>query len=339
MSATNSSNVAAMAAAVKGNGEGSLTFSTGSHRRSLTAKKGLEFTSLGGISGFRAFSPQSPDKSDDDSPRGSAITDGLASIKEHQTKPRNRRASEGSHLIKGEVQILQAATALETMRLSSSGSPDGAKNFDSDHSSASPEASGSSEYQEEEEEDEDFSSAETTPPPYPDEPLYSPISSTGFSRKHRSSSSAYSNSYQSHSPFIGSAPNASTGFAHFQLMNEQPRIRADDEASLAAESLCSFGTPRLSATRFSSDVPPVPKVPEHFLSQSARPMISSGNSFTNSFFSPLDWNPPMKHKLSEVRDVKMSDGDLSHDHENSAANDYRAQHDDDDDMIVGRMEE
>ena len=92
-------NAAALAAVMKDGDASAL--STSAHRRSLGSKKGLESTSMSSPSSFGAYLAKQheadravPSTEDD------AITESGAS--EKITKQRNRRASEGAYLSKGE---------------------------------------------------------------------------------------------------------------------------------------------------------------------------------------------------------------------------------------------
>ncbi|GKZ40175.1 hypothetical protein AbraIFM66950_002937, partial [Aspergillus brasiliensis] len=195
---------AAVAASLKeapGDGTG---ITMPSHRRG--SRKGLESSSVGAPSGFGSYlsrsinSPSqeppvarktSPNQANDASSTGPTNADANNSnSKPVSTKNRNRRASEGSHLVKGEgkrtmadlrcdrcgkgwehdpawaitsklliskhqqVQLLEAASVLVTM---TQDGPEENGEAESDLSSASPDAS--SELRD------GLSSAETTPPP------------------------------------------------------------------------------------------------------------------------------------------------------------------------------
>ncbi|KAK5002900.1 hypothetical protein LTR60_006969, partial [Cryomyces antarcticus] len=86
-----------------------------------------------------------------------------------------------------QVQLLEAASVLVAMNQEGPTPPDSARLRDSDHSSASPAASGSPDPQED-----DPSSAGATPPPQDNA-----ASRHGQSKRHSDNSSAYSRSYQS----------------------------------------------------------------------------------------------------------------------------------------------
>ena len=157
------------------------------------------------------------------------------------------------------MQLLEAASVLVGM------TSDGNPTNDSDNSS-SPAASGSSER------DDELSSAETTPPPQADNAYRD-------SKRYSNASSTCSRSYQS--VFSESAPNGETHFAHYRQWssssNNRPltantsiaeSYRDEDPADLAAAVgllSCSYGgTPKSGPIGMSSDVPPVPPLPEKY---------------------------------------------------------------------------
>lgn len=229
-----------------------------------------------------------------------------------------------------------------------------AKNADSDHSSASPAASGYSELQ-----DDDTSSVETTPPPLGDEHVSAPNSSRlSRPKRYSSNSSAYSRSYQSapsSSMFAGSAPSGSFGFGHYRQQSSEywpstPGTRLalqdvddEDEAGLVAavESLCSFGTPRSGPVHLPPDVPPVPPLPAKFLGQNLHRLSGSTSTPTINHANHALGVPPLTHQLSHERDVKMrgNDGGVSDDDDSYQPSTLRGRSDEDDDGVFGRMEE
>lgn len=102
-SSTTSNAAAAIVAALGESGDAS-TLSTNSHRRSLGSKKGSESTSVGGLSGYGSYFARTNDpdrKRSAGSEEESAIADGIEQ-KLPGSKARNRRASEGAQLVKGE---------------------------------------------------------------------------------------------------------------------------------------------------------------------------------------------------------------------------------------------
>ncbi|KAI9872776.1 MAG: hypothetical protein M1830_001206, partial [Pleopsidium flavum] len=303
-------------------------------------------------------------------------------------KGRGRRASEGAHLVKGEgksasggelrceqcgkgwehtpewsytsklliskhqqVQLLEAASVLVAMNQDGTTPPELAKNADSDHSSASPAASGYSELH-----DDDISSVETTPPPLSEDQVSAPNSSKfGRSKRYSSYSSAYSRSYQSapsSSVFTGSAPSGSSGFGHYRQQSSEywpstpgaglalHGVEDEDEAGLVAavESLCNFGTPRTGPVHLPPDVPPVPPLPAKFLGQNLHGI--SGSTSTPTIHHSLGM-PLLTHQLSQERDVRMweDDRNLSDDDDSHQRSALRARSDEDDDGVFGRMEE
>ncbi len=242
------------------------------------------------------------------------------------------------------MQLLEAASVLVAMNQDGTTPPDSAKNADSDHSSASPAASGSSDLH-----DDEISSVETTPPPLSDDQALAQASSThGRSKRYSSNSSAYSRSYQSapsSSVFTGSAPSGSSGFGHRRQQSSEywssvSGREDEDEAGLVAavKSLCSFGTPRSGPVHLPPDVPPVPPLPAKFLGQNLQG-LSDGTStptFKHSFGVP-----PLTHQLSHEREVSMgrNDGNISDDDDSYHRSIPRSRSDEDDDGVFGRMEE
>lgn len=235
------------------------------------------------------------------------------------------------------MQLLEAASVLVAMNQDSP-EPGDISKIDSDQSSASPAASGTSEFQ-------DMSSTDTTPPPQLDEaelatnPAHS--SRIGRAKRYSSNSSGYSRSYQSApsgSGYAGSAPNGFASFSHYhQSKNERRpstsgvidagRSTADeDEASLAAavELLsCSFGTPRSGPVILPPDVPPVPPLPARFLEQGAGNLATSAAAPAAQHFEHLGKKVGYRREMDD--DVKMEG-------EGSVA-------DDEDEGVFGRMEE
>ncbi|KAA6408059.1 MAG: hypothetical protein FRX48_08410, partial [Lasallia pustulata] len=205
--------------------------------------------------------------------------------------------------------------------------PDPAKNSDSDHSSASPAASGASDPN-----DEDISSAE----------------------RYSTNSSAFSRSYQSapSSSFMaGSVPSRASHGQHYTSSYQHRPSGSDasyighanadeDEAGLAAavESLCSFGTPRTGPVHLPADVPPVPPLPARFAVHNS--LRLSGATSTPMLQQGLGVPPPLTHQLSDERDVRMgeshaADVDDDYDHRSYS----RGRSEDDDDGVFGSMEE
>lgn len=245
------------------------------------------------------------------------------------------------------MQLLEAASVLVAMNQDGTTPPELAKNGDSDHSSASPAASGYSDLH-----DDEISSVETTPPPSSEEQTVAYNSSgLGRSKRYSSNSSTYSRSYQSApsgSTFTGSAPSGSSGFGHYPQQSSEywPSTPGDsngmddeEEAGLVAavKSLCSFGTPRSGPVHLPPDVPPVPPLPAKFLGQNLHGL--SEDTLTPTF-QHLFGVPPLTHQLSQERDA--SRGRLDHnvsDEQSYQRTVVRSRSDEDDDGVFGRMEE
>ncbi len=234
-----------------------------------------------------------------------------------------------------QVQLLEAASVLVAMNQDEPTPPPSVKDFNSDHESASPAASGSSDPLD------GLSSADTTPPPNAEQ--YNPSSYTGSSfagrsTKRYSSGNNYSRSYQS-APYSATAPQGSAFGSYRRQSNARPTSSGvstggpDDEAGLAAavELLsCSFGTPRTGPVTLAADVPPVPPLPARYL----------GSGFSGMTLTPIhQGSTPMSYvrgNENRGRDVKMEES------EDSGADDddfrrSRARSDDDDEVF--RMEE
>lgn len=229
--------------------------------------------------------------------------------------------------------------------------PESAKTSDSDHSSASPPASGTSELR-----DDDFSSAETTPPPINEQAYTSGSLRGGRSKRPSSTGSAFSRSYQSAPSSSlpgGPLPPMGTSFGSYHQSGILPRpatsgltsihqAAADEEEAMlaaAVESLCSFGTPRSGPVHLPTDVPPVPPLPARFAGQNVNrlsahtvvPMLRSDGT-----------TPSSTRRLSDERDVKMSERhatgtDDDEDYDERSVSHGRS--DEDDDGVFGTMEE
>lgn len=158
--------------------------------------------------------------------------------------------------------MLEAASVLVGMNQDTVVEPsETVKAVESDNSSASPAASGSSGLPD----DDGYSSAETTPPPMTD-PYGMPDSVRN--KRYSGNSSSFSRSYQS-AP-SNSLP-TSNGFGTGAFTHSRPSTSGfgsadEEEASLVAavQSLCSFGTPRNGPVYLPVDVPPVPPLPARF---------------------------------------------------------------------------
>jgi len=242
-----------------------------------------------------------------------------------------------------QVQLLEAASVLVAMNQDGPTPPPSAKYFGSDHDSASPAASGSSDPRD------GLSSADTTPPPQTEASYgqsYTGSSFTGRTKRY-SSGNNFSRSYQSapsNPLYAGSAPNGS-GFGSYRRQSSIGRPLSsgissgsqEDEAGLAAavELLsCSFGTPRTGPVTLPPDVPPVPPLPARYLSQSA----FSGTTLTpiHQGSAPTSYIRGNDHG---DRDVKMEESEESVADDDDYDSRSRGRSDEDDDGVFGRMEE
>lgn len=224
-----------------------------------------------------------------------------------------------------------------------------AKNSDSDHSSASPAASGASEPNED-----DISSAESTPPPMNEHAYTTDSSGVARPKRYSLNSSAFSRSYQSapSSSFIAGSVPSGTSYGQHYAPNYQRRPSTsdvsymghanvdEDEAGLAAavESLCSFGTPRTGPVHLPADVPPVPPLPARYAAQNSYRL--SGTISTPMLQQGLGVPPPLTHCLSDKRDVRMGEGqaaDVDDDYDHGPYS--RGRSEEDDDGVFGSMEE
>ncbi|EON63442.1 hypothetical protein W97_02670 [Coniosporium apollinis CBS 100218] len=242
-----------------------------------------------------------------------------------------------------QVQLLEAASVLVAMNQDA----DAAKHGDSDHSSVSPAASGSSDLHED-----DSSSNDTTPPPQADEHVFGSYSARhsqyGQSKRFSTQSSVLSQSHRSsNSVFSDSAPNGHYMSHYRQWSNDgRPTTSAtsvtgshyDDEeqADLAAAVgllSCSYGTPKSGPVTLPADVPPVPPLPARFLSQIGNSTIAAHGPQRHS--TP---RPKYTSYASEGRDVDMDDEGLMDE-------DYDDRHyaargrSDEDEGVFGTMEE
>ncbi|KAK2737963.1 hypothetical protein FQN57_007317 [Myotisia sp. PD_48] len=291
-----------------------------------------------------------------------------------------------------QVQLLEAASVLVNMNIDPSVIPSdiAIATGDSDRSSASPTAaSGISELRD----DTSSTETTPPPLGDDGTSAYLSRSSEayrfGIQHAHNhhhiqdNSPSAFSRSFQSipSSSFASSMPSYSPARSHFRQSSTDTRpstadtgVLDDDEAGLAAAiELCHFGTPRSRPSTISTDVPPVPPLPPQYLSQSSNPNTStsigaSGSSFgayspsgtlraetasIPTIFDSLSINAPLSYRVSDERDVKMSDMnskrdiDLKSRGQNTKETDNKDDSDqasdilmdDDDDGVFGRMEE
>ncbi|KAL9121539.1 MAG: hypothetical protein Q9187_001910 [Circinaria calcarea] len=251
-----------------------------------------------------------------------------------------------------QVQLLEAASVLVTMNQDSSVPPDSVKASDSDDSPASPAASGYSEIQ-----DDDTSSVETSPPPLSENAYMPENSEIRESKRYSSNSSTFSRSYQSipsGSVAASSMPTtASYGSYRHGGYQRRPSTSGvgttgpsafDDEAGLAAAvELCNFGTPRTGPIQLPPDIPPVPPLPERYQSHNAKLPISSIDYPV--YQQDLGHPPPLTHRLSDERDVRMYQSHVGHVRHVDEEDDFdqmsvsRGRSDEDDDGVFGRMEE
>lgn len=231
------------------------------------------------------------------------------------------------------MQLLEAASVLVGMNQNGPAEAESAKAADSDQSSASPAASGSSDIRD----DEDYSSAETTPPPMSDH--YSLADGVDAVKRNRYSgnSSSFSRSYQS-------APSSSlppgSAFGHY---NQQRRPSTsgsvfagpdDEEAGLAAavETLCTFGTPRNGPVLLPADVPPVPPLPAQYMEANVNRLSSHMGPIPEFALQNSSYQ-----RLSNERDVKMSGEQREEgDHDDRSMSQERS---DEDDEFFGAMED
>lgn len=211
------------------------------------------------------------------------------------------------------------------------------KPSESDHSSASPAASGSSDIREEEEY---ISSVETTPPPMNDHYVVVEQADDSRSNRYSGNSSSFSRSYQSAPSF--SVP-ASDNLSHYQQHRpsssgiESTSIDEDEAGLVAAvESLCSFGTRRKGLVLLPDDVPPVPPVPAIYLEYNANRLSDSLGQAPELGLSLPSYQP-----LPDERNLKMGKHHVVHIHEDYDDDDRLMSHgrsDEEDDGIFGAME-
>lgn len=111
MSSTAANAAAVIAASLKDSSEPNGLPMIGSHRRALSSRKGQESTSIGSGSAFgsylsRSVNAASPDSTTSGRKHSPTVVDenqpGLEETKPISTKNRNRRASEGAPLMRGE---------------------------------------------------------------------------------------------------------------------------------------------------------------------------------------------------------------------------------------------
>lgn len=211
-----------------------------------------------------------------------------------------------------------------------------AKTTDSDHSSASPAASGFSDTRE----DDDYSSAETTPPPMSDHYGFSDAVDTGRGKRYSGNSSSFSRSYQSAPSNSLPAGNA-FGYHSQQRRPSTSGLAStatdEEEAGLAAavETLCTFGTPRNGPVLLPADVPPVPPLPARYAEENVNRLsgymgpVSDFGTSTHSY-----------QRFSNERDVKMNDEQQQYeDYDYDDQSTSHGRSDEDDEGMFGTMEE
>ncbi|CAJ2510005.1 Uu.00g059050.m01.CDS01 [Anthostomella pinea] len=246
-----------------------------------------------------------------------------------------------------QVQLLEAASVLVTMNIHEDGTqdsttpPDSTKDFGSEGESASPAASGFSEYQG------GRSSVDTTPPPQVEgfavgAPAYRDAPK-------RYSGSSYSRSYQSAASgsFFPTSVPSRPGLGHNRHSSSDRRPpssgvnssgQEDRDLAAAVELLsCSFGSNGGTRdSRLPDDAPPVPPLPAQYLDQAA----FASTSFINSFPTRQMPESFTRGESRHSEDVKMEDSDGSMvDEEEEFRRSRVRSSEEDDDMMFGRMEE
>lgn len=215
---------------------------------------------------------------------------------------------------------------------------------DSDHSSPSPPASGSSDLRD------DLSSTDTTPPPQLDDHAVGSFPrapyATHSAKRYSANSSAYSQSYQS-TVFSDNGHNGH--YRHWSNVSDRPttsgtsvagsyRDDENDQADLAAAVgllSCSYGTPKSGPVALPPDVPPVPPLPAKFLEYGSSLSIS-GRTTVMAQQSSLRGD----HRYDHDKDVDMDEESLADEDDYRQSNSRsRGRADEDDDAFFGRMEE
>ena len=234
------------------------------------------------------------------------------------------------------MQLLEAASVLVAMNKESDAG-------DSDRSSASPPASGSSDLRDE------VSSTETTPPPQLDDHAVGSYPHSHFGhrsiKRYSGNSSAYSQSYQS---TVFSDNGNGHHYRQWSNVSDRPTTSGtsvagsyhddgNDHADLAAAVgllSCSYGTPKSGPVALPPDVPPVPPLPAKFMEfnrslSGSTTVTAQQSSIRNSY-----------RYHSESKDVDMDDDHFADEedyrHSNSRS---RGRIDEDEEAFFGRMEE
>ncbi|ETN36324.1 uncharacterized protein HMPREF1541_08601 [Cyphellophora europaea CBS 101466] len=266
-----------------------------------------------------------------------------------KSKNRNRRASEGSHLIKGDkksgsdlrcdtcgkgykhsscltkhmwehdpawaitskllISKHQQVQLLEAASVLCNINAEVQAEMDVSQVDPSEVSSASPEYSGSSEIPDELSSVETTPPPM----------SEGYpvpSSKRYSGGSNLSRSYRSmHSSSYADSV-VSPGFPPAKLSGVsdfRPTTSGTDDGVLAAATagLNFSNTPRTRASVMNSDVPPVPPLPQQYQSYNSK---SSDSTLTN-VYSPMGMHPPaFAHNISDERHYRAGSDDRHTDH-------------------------
>lgn len=224
--------------------------------------------------------------------------------------------------------------------------PNTAKTVESDHSSASPDVSASSELH-----DDDISSAETTPPPVNDPADYHDRFGTARVKRNSGTSSAFSRSYQSApsssfragsiplSSYAQQDPNQRRPSTSGPALTGHPTVD-EDEAGLAAavQSLCSFGTPRSGPVHLPPGVPPVPPLPAQYAGQNMNRLSTNAMTPTLHDFAPL---PTASQRISNERgsSTRASRTAYRSDEEDfDQSSKQQTRNEDDEEGVFGRMD-
>ncbi|KAL9004358.1 MAG: hypothetical protein Q9188_002830 [Gyalolechia gomerana] len=260
------------------------------------------------------------------------------------SKARARRASEGAYLSKNEGK--RASGELRCMNQDNSQPPNTAKTVESDHSSASPDVSASSELH-----DDDISSAETTPPPVNDPADYHDRFGTARVKRNSGTSSAFSRSYQSApsssfragsiplSSYAQQDPNQRRPSTSGPALTSHPTVD-EDEAGLAAavQSLCSFGTPRSGPVHLPPGVPPVPPLPAQYAGHNMNRLSTNAMTPTLHDFAPP---PTASQRISNERgsSKRASRTAYRSDEEDfDQSSKQQTRNEDDEEGVFGRMD-
>ncbi|KAL5393694.1 hypothetical protein PMIN06_005106 [Paraphaeosphaeria minitans] len=230
-----------------------------------------------------------------------------------------------------QVQLLEAASVLIAMNTEAG---------DSDHSSPSPPASGTSDLHD------DLSSTDTTPPPQLDDHAVGSFPRNHYAsrslKRYSANSSAYSQSYQS-TVFSDNGQNGH--YRHWSNVSDRPttsgtsvagsyRDDENDQADLAAAVgllSCSYGTPKSGPVALPPDVPPVPPLPAKFLD------YGNGMTVPGTHTVTAQQSSMRGHRYHHDKDVEMDEE--SEDDFRQSNSRSRGRADEDDDAFFGRMEE